>query len=650
MKISPIGQYYTANNKQLPYSKKQNNPIFQRNYNIDKFSKQLASGVAAATGIMAGVSIANASLKLDGKRLDEFLRENEWSPVRIPKIYYASPEQAKRIREILISNDKATEIPVLYLGLRDGRLFNDLEKHDLSAVPDILLGIEEEGNKIFKFGHYDDFLKVIYRFLYVYAEDLKNDEFTAKLQEVLDYVKEKRNLAYEDVSERIRESDGDTERILMTKQYQKNLADKNIKADIVKNTFENTQVLSSSDIFVADKNAQNYKMGPWIFEKFLDEQYHLDYRNNNPPIWGADKKEAQIIRKIFIDNGNPDGLLDLYSRENNKAESVLSHNLEEFNISALPDLAECLDNKSLDSERKYIYSNMILWDIYNFIFKHTYTLENDDFTKELEKYVNIMQGNIENYLKENPNEKCSIPKFLEDEIYKSRYKYQIYEQPQNKIKEIKSDFVKSVYGTPYKKLEKADYTNIDNVLKLLKSYEVSDSKGEILNFESNIINSIADIIPSDVDTNKYDEMINLLKTLPKIDYNCVDEYGISVMEKVMNAENAKLLDVIKDKGIKYLPELDYAYKNINDKDFLKTIDEMNFDVNELRDAIRDRNVKRLTDMEPQLKNSPIIFNNRSILNKIKDSLRYTFIWTASSAFERFFEETYPSLYKKCKNH
>ena len=270
MKISPIGQYYTANKKQLPYSKKQNTPIFQRNYNIDKFSKQLASGVAAATGIMAGVSCVDASLKLDEKRFDEFLRENEWSPVRIPKIYYASPEQAKRIREILISNDKATEIPVLYLGLRDGRLFNDLEKHDLSAVPDILLGIEEEGNKIFKFGHYDDFLKVIYRFLYVYAEDLKNDEFTAKLQEVLDYVKEKRNLAYEDVSERIRESDGDTERILMTKQYQKIPADKNIKADIVKNTFENTQILSSSNIFVADKNAQNYKMGPWIFEKFLD--------------------------------------------------------------------------------------------------------------------------------------------------------------------------------------------------------------------------------------------------------------------------------------------------------------------------------------------------------------------------------------------
>ncbi len=81
---------------------------------------------------------------MDDKRLSAFLDQQAWSPVRFPRIYYASKEEAQKIRETFISNDKASEIPVLYLGLRDGRLFNDLENKDLSAIPDILVGCESE--------------------------------------------------------------------------------------------------------------------------------------------------------------------------------------------------------------------------------------------------------------------------------------------------------------------------------------------------------------------------------------------------------------------------------------------------------------------------------------------------------------------------
>ena len=93
-------------------------------------SKKLAALTAA--GIASAASQVNETLKMDDKKLSAFLEQQAWSPVHFPRIYYASKEEAQKIRETFISNDKASEIPVLYLGLRDGRLFNDLENRDLS--------------------------------------------------------------------------------------------------------------------------------------------------------------------------------------------------------------------------------------------------------------------------------------------------------------------------------------------------------------------------------------------------------------------------------------------------------------------------------------------------------------------------------------
>ena len=370
-----------------------------------------------------------------------FLEQQAWSPVRLPRIYYATKEEAQKIRETFISNDRASEIPVLYLGLRDGRLFNDLDNKDLSAIPDILVGCESEKNKKFKFGHYDDMLQVIYRFLYVNAENLENDEFTNELGQIIEYVKEKKNAAFEEVKDSIKESVSNNELIHMTKYYKRNLADKNIKSDLVKSTFENTLVLNSSDVFIADKNAENYKMPPAFFERFLDEQYFMDYRSVNPPVWKATPEEAKIIRKVFIDNGKPEYVLNLYLRDNNKPR------------------------------------------------------------------INNVLGN-------------------------------------------------------------------------------------------------------NVDKDKYTEMIELLKGLPEVNYNHKDEYGISIIEKIMNAENFELLDVVKNHNIDYLPELDDVYDNIQDKKFKEAIDNTKFNVEGLRRLLR----KKSPELERHL-SSALIQNNKVTLKR-----------------------------------
>ena len=559
MKIYPVTNHYNTGRN-------------SRNFKGFQNSKKILGGVITSASIASAASQVNETLKMDDKKLSAFLEQQAWSPVRFPRIYYASKEEAQKIRETFISNDKASEIPVLYLGLRDGRLFNDLENKDLSAIPDILVGCESEKNKKFKFGHYDDMLQVIYRFLYVNAENLENDEFTNELGQIIEYVKEKKNAAFEEVKDSIKESVSDNELILMTKYYKRNLADKSIKSDLVKSTFENTLTLKGSDVFLADKNAENYKMPPAFFERFLDEQYFMDYRSVNPPVWKATPEEAKIIRKIFIDNGKPEYVLDLYLRDNNKPRiiNVLENNLENRDLSAMPDIIDIINSGILNEKDKYIFSDRILCIMYDYIYNNRYKLQNDKFTEELGNYADILRQNVD----------------------------------------IKADIVKKIFGKLYQFPEDMEFKNIDSIISCLKTEDVSESKGKVLNYYDNILNSIANIIPTDVDKAKYTEMIELLKGLPEVDYNQKDEYGISIIEKIMNAENFELLDVVKEHNIDYLPELDDVYDNIQDKKFKEAIDNMKFNVEGLRKLLHNNS----PELERHLSSS-LIQNNKVTLKK-----------------------------------
>ena len=586
------------------------NTGIRKNYSsFQGFNKSKKIAALTAAGIAAAASQVNETLKMDDKKLSAFLEQQAWSPVHFPYIYYASKEEAQKIRETFISNDKASEIPVLYLGLRDGRLFNDLENKDLSAVPDILVGCESEKNKKFKFGHYDDMLQVIYRFLYVNAEKLENDEFTDELGQIIKYVKEKKNAAFEDVKDSIKESISDNELMLMTKYYKRNLADKNIKSDLVKSTFENTLVLNRSDVFIADKNDTNYKMNARNFERFLDEQYFIPYRSVNPPVWNATPDEAKIIRKVFKDNGKPEYVLDLYLRDNNepRISNVLENNLENRDLSAMPDIIDIINSGVLNEKDKYIFSDTVLCIIYDYIYNNRYKLQNDKFTEELGNYADILRQNIDEYLALKPDTRPCSDHLINQK--QSVYKYLILKKitPEGNIK---ADIVKKIFGKIYQFPENMEYRNIDSIISCLKSDDVIESKGRVLNYYDNILNSIPDILPTDVDSNKYNEMLELLKNLPDINYNQKDKYGISIIEKIMNSENLELLNIVKEHNIQYLPELDYVYENIQDEKFKEAIDNTEFDIEELRKLLR----KKSPELERHL-SSPLIQNNKVTLER-----------------------------------
>ena len=78
----------------------------------------------------------------------------------------------------------------------------------------------------------------------------------------------------------------------------------------------------------------------------------------------------------------------------------------------------------------------------------------------------------------------------------------------------------------------------------------------------------------------------------------------------MNSENLELLNVVKEHNIQYLPELDYVYENIQDEKFKEAIDNVEFDIEELRKLLR----KKSPELERHL-SSPLIQNNKVTLER-----------------------------------
>ena len=124
-----------------------------------------------------------------------------------------------------------------------------------------------------------------------------------------------------------------------------------------------------------------------------------------------------------------------------------------------------------------------------------------------------------------------------------------------------------------------------NISKTLDLEMVKKSFGQSLNstdFISKTINYLIDNASND----ERQEIIGKLKKLTSIDYNKVDENGISVVEKIFNSEDAELLELLKYKKLNYSRDLDYAYNRIENERFKKQVNELNFEFVDLEDAIK----------------------------------------------------------------
>ena len=379
------------------------------------------------------------------------------------------------------------------------------------------------------------------------------------------------------------------------------------------------------------KNVTGELSGETISETKLThkelEQFILEQYNDNPPLFSASKTKAHKIRQTFMDNNLQEYLLNLYVKDNDTGKTILTHNLENFDLSALPALIESLNSQYTRPEAQNPLADEILYFLYNFIFDNADKLEDNEFSKDLENYINILKAKLEQ------NNYTGMHNVFYTQKMKTEFRGKYSDES------VKSELAKKLFGPLIKTPVLENYNDINEIEDLLNSKEIQNYYGSTINFNDKIVNSIADIVPTKANKKQYDRIIELLKRLPLIDYNRKDEFDISVIEKILNAENYELLDVVKDKNVKYLPELDVVYNNIQDNKFKKLVDTVNFNVDELISIIRKEDKTRLPLLDKYL-TSPMILNNINI----RERLIYEHE-RSSYAFATYLADTYPYIFR-----
>ena len=82
-----------------------------------------------------------------------------------------------------------------------------------------------------------------------------------------------------------------------------------------------------------------------------------------------------------------------------------------------------------------------------------------------------------------------------------------------------------------------------------------------------LLTKFFDIVPNEKNQKAYNKVIEKLRKTKDIDYNQRDNFGIPILEKILNSENSQALELVKDFEFDYSPELDYAFENISDENF-----------------------------------------------------------------------------------
>lgn len=156
-----------------------------------------------------------------------------------------------------------------------------------------------------------------------------------------------------------------------------------------------------------------------------------------------------------------------------------------------------------------------------------------------------------------------------------------------------------------------------NENRLIYSNEASILDKEIGDY-GKLLFILPDIPRTEENKESYDKIITFLSSINKykFDFNQKDKNGISFMEKVLNSENSKLIEFI-NKTLKndlvYYPELDWAYKGIQSKEFKKDVDEnVEFKFDSLEKAAQLRSIRALIKLTPQL-DSPLCKKDKMIV-------------------------------------
>ena len=342
------------------------------------------------------------------------------------------------------------------------------------------------------------------------------------------------------------------------------------------------------------KSKQNWK--DWetfykVFNNLFGTRSREEMYNAASPLSNASEERAKEARNFCIQQYRHWYIPQLYLEPGRYSPSVFYKNLCARELSAVPDIMQGIGVE--DNYRQQRFYSLMLDDIYVFLNEYK---SRDDYSNEL----------------------CNLYKEIEskyyevggDKIYRNINDINLNESP---------DSVK--FGKGYILPDPKVLNTPENVLKAMDNDILKSSGGEIWNQNGSIVSSIADIVLTDDNRESYSKMSEALRRLQMIDYDKKDSYGISVLEKAMNAENHQLLGLIdgEGQGFTYYPELETAYNNIFDKTFKNKLNNLTIYFKDILQAIDSNSLKAVKAVMPQFNS---VFMNAQAKSIIHAHLAY----------------------------
>ena len=191
-----------------------------------------------------------------------------------------------------------------------------------------------------------------------------------------------------------------------------------------------------------------------------------------------------------------------------------------------------------------------------------------------------------------------------------------------------------------------DLFDAKNYLKLLQKLKEKCPNDKhifehkIDNIGNTMLTQFFDVPLTDKNSKTYDEILDILSKEKNLDFNQKGYMGISILEKIMLAENEKALDFAsKYTMFNYTPELNDIYVNIQNKDFKEKVKKLNFKYQDLENALRAKSGKALDKILPYIEESELLDRTaiQSQTEWIMDEL------VNDRDFEVFMCKNYPQL-------
>ncbi len=191
-----------------------------------------------------------------------------------------------------------------------------------------------------------------------------------------------------------------------------------------------------------------------------------------------------------------------------------------------------------------------------------------------------------------------------------------------------------------------DLFDAKNYLKLLQKLKEKCPNDKHL-FEHKIdkigntmLTQFFDVPLTDKNSKTYDEILDILSKEPNLDFNQKGYMGISILEKIMLAENEKALDFAsKHTMFNYTPELNDIYVNMQNKDFKDKIKKLNFQYKDLENALRAKSGKALDKILPYIEESELL--NRTAVQSQTEWIMDELV--NDKDFELYMCKNYPQL-------